>query len=142
MDLADKIHRIHNANFPPTPEAVSAIVEILADYGFECENDVPDWFSEMFDRLIARETVTLEFSEVGSDLGSVLQELKHELGWMVDDFGEGIQIDFPKSGLRVDISREHVFSDGGSGCSCTISATASSGAPAASRTRAISRDLR
>ena len=121
MDIADKILKLHKANFPSIAEADTAIVEILADYGFECEDDVPDWFRGILDRLIASEAVTLEFAEVGSDLGSVLQELKHELGWMVDDFGEGIRIDFPDSGLRVDISREHIFSNGSSGCSCTIS---------------------
>ncbi|MFN3151711.1 hypothetical protein [Bremerella sp.] len=121
MDLLSKILAVHRANYEPGDETEKVIGEILDDYGLEQSENVPEWFLTLLDGLLAREPMTLEFKRVGSEIASVLAELEEELGWQVDDYGEGIVIDFLKMGLRVEISREHRLSNGEGGCSCSIS---------------------
>ena len=121
MSVIAKLVAIHSANFGRCDETERVISEILFDYDLEDDDKMPDWFLKLVDRLLAKKEIEFEFESVGSEIASVLAELEEELGWQVDDYGEGIVIDFLKMGLRVEISREHRLANGEGGCSCSIS---------------------
>lgn len=122
MQVIDTLQRIHVGNFPQGNQPFfEGVRQFLEEYGYCRATDIPSGFSRMAAMVDGRHTGTFLFNQVGSDLGSLLQELHDTYGWIIDDYGEGIDMTFPKTKVRVFISREALDAEGQGCSSCSIS---------------------
>src|SRR5277367_5348755 len=111
MDTLSQMQAIQELNFPSGDrDFQDTVCSILQDYGYPEFDKVPEWFKEMIDMICSRRPGFVLFDEVGSDMGSVLLELNDSLGWGINDYGEGVEMSFPISRMRVFISREALSS--------------------------------
>ena len=132
MELIERLRRIHDANFagdhgPFSPDDVRAY---LNEDGFERDEDVPGWFRTMIELVDRRSAGSGSFQGDGGSMGGLLQELHNTHGWDVDDYGEGIELAFPASKVRVFVSREALDPNGRS-CHSYAVALEDGAAPAA-----------
>ncbi|HEY2589602.1 MAG TPA: hypothetical protein VGI81_27905 [Tepidisphaeraceae bacterium] len=123
MHLLEMLQRIHQANFAGThgPFSVDRIREYLREDGFEKDKDLPAWFLTMLALVDQRETGNALFECDKGGIASLLLELHETHGWNVDDYGEGLVMMFPQSGVRVFVSRE-ARDERGRGC-CSYAVT-------------------
>ena len=121
MQFVNRLLAIHTKNYPGTyPEFLTGITHFLVDYGFSSDTRIPQWINEMASMILDEKQGVIFFDEVGSDMGSLFQELGTIFGWLIDDSGEEVSMIFPVSRLRVSISREARNPEGRSCASCTI----------------------
>lgn len=120
MKTLDDIKTISEQNFPVwTDTDARSLADFLATYGYEQDEDVPTWFRRMLGNVINRTDDYFRFDfddNADSDMSSLLLELSENYRWPVDDYGEGVKIEFPISSVLVFISREDVHPEG-RGCS-------------------------
>ncbi|QEL21046.1 hypothetical protein [Limnoglobus roseus] len=101
------LERLHRRNFPSTPWDAEGIDRLIEDYELRDVLSSPDhWFVRVLNAAARGQNLTLFFDEVGSDLASLLVHLADDYGWDADDYGEGAVVRFPKSRMRIFISRE------------------------------------
>ena len=109
MSLKTTLIELHKLNFAPRDDVESVIEGLLYDYDLLDEARVPEWYRLMFKCVSERNMVRHDFNREErrrTDTGSVLCELEHELGWLVEDTGEEMYLKFPGSGVSVTISYE------------------------------------
>jgi hypothetical protein len=114
MQLTEQLRRIHDLNFAGDygPFSTEYFESYLAEDGFEKDEDVPEWFRRMIELVDRRLEGSAKFEGDNGSMGRLLQELHHTHGWDVDDYGEGVEMVFPGSKMRVFISREARGPDG------------------------------
>ena len=124
MNVVEQLRTLHEINFLGAghPFSEENVRRFLDEYGYERVEDVPAWFTRMVRMVVDREPGSYLFDQVGSEMSSLLEELRRTYGWSVDDYGEGIELAFPASKMRVFISRE-ARSPAGTACSsCSVTA--------------------
>lgn len=116
MKTLDDLKIISEQNFPIWTDGDERSLQgFLATYGYENDEDFPAWFRRMLGNLINQAEDYFRFDyqdDTDSDMSSLLLELSENHRWRVDDYGEGVRIEFPVSNLLVLISREDVHPNG------------------------------
>jgi hypothetical protein len=124
LQLIERLRRIHEVNFANDvgPFDTGRAQSYLAEDGFETDDDVPAWFRQMIELVDRRLGGRALFeNNDGGTMSGLLQELHDTHGWDVDDYGEGMEMIFPVSKVRVFISRESLTPDGRGCHSYTVS---------------------
>lgn len=108
---------------PPTEGFVDAVRQLREDYELEDDAKVPSWLTDMFAAAMeGRETGTVRFEDIGSDVASFLSEVSRLVpGWSHDDQGEWIGNVLAPLGVQIYLSREAANDAGKSCCSYTVS---------------------
>lgn len=106
------IESLHARNFGEAG-SLEMVRDILDSYGFD-DTRCPEWFRRLLEMVNLHKAGEYVFPDEPSDVGSVLLELQQNCGWRSDNYGEGIELDFPADGMQAAISFE--ARDG----SCTI----------------------
>jgi hypothetical protein len=123
MRVLDAIRQLNDLNYPDRAASRPGDARhIFADYGYRRDEDLPWWFVRMLDDLLLRREDKFYYTDTDarlSDMGSILIELAERYGWDFDDYGEGVNLVFPASSVRVFISREAADPDTGQGCTST-----------------------
>jgi hypothetical protein len=109
----------------PTPEHfVDAVRQLRKDYDLDDEK-IPDWLIDMWVAVLeGRETGTVRFDQIGSDISSFLMEISELIpGWKHDEQGESIEIDLAPVTTHIHLSRESRNAAGTHCCSYTVTRT-------------------
>jgi len=109
---------IHRKNFEDRKSLELEIGELLESY--DLDGEAPAWLTDMLSAVESRSNRYRRFDSVGSDVSSVLLELKDDFGWRVVDQGEFIAASFPRIGFEVEISREALSEEGVGCCSYRV----------------------
>jgi len=124
-DLEDKnlkllplLLSIHRKNFEDRRSLEQEISELLESY--DLDEFVPAWLTDMLSAVDSQLRREGRFDSVGSEVSSVLLELKDDFGWRIDDQGEVISASFPRLGVEVEISREALSAEGVGCCSFCV----------------------
>jgi hypothetical protein len=121
LRIISTLKKIHEENFTKIINFNEVIEELFYDYGIEKDEDLPFWFREMFELINNKKIKTIFFRKTDSNTSSLLLEFAGELGWDIDDYGEGVVMKFENNGIRVLVSREALDENKKPCCSVSLS---------------------
>ncbi|MEK6235951.1 MAG: hypothetical protein N2C14_14685 [Planctomycetales bacterium] len=118
--LRQQLVKVHHLIYPHSVKNAQEVIEnIFVDYGVSEAKPLPDWFCQIWDMVLSRRPGKIYFDNPSWYL-SMFVELEEELGWPMENYGEGIEMEFPATNIELFVSLEDRGPEGQT-CSCTVS---------------------